>query len=98
MKVILALFPVVGFQIVCSNYFQAVGKPVQSTVLSLSRQVLLFIPLLLILPRFWGINGVWITAPIADGLSVLLTASLIYLEMKYLPRSKHLVKEAKDNA
>jgi Na+-driven multidrug efflux pump len=98
MKVFLALFPVVGFQIVCSNYFQAVGKPVQSTVLSLSRQVLLFIPLLLILPRFWGINGVWITAPIADGLSVLLTASLIYLEMKYLPRSKHLVKEAKDNA
>ena len=87
MKVFLALFPVVGFQIVCSNYFQAVGKPVQSTILSLSRQVLLFIPLLLILPHFWGINGVWRTAPIADGLSVLLTATLIYLEMKYLPRS-----------
>ncbi len=87
MKVFLALFPVVGFQIICANYFQAVGKPVQSTILSLSRQVLLFIPLLLILPHFWGINGVWRTAPIADGLSVLLTATLIYLEMKYLPRS-----------
>ncbi len=86
MKVFLALFPVVGFQIICANYFQAVGKPVQSTILSLSRQVLLFIPLLLILPHFWGINGVWRTAPIADGLSVLLTATLIYLEMKHLPR------------
>jgi len=86
MKVFLALFPVVGFQIVCSNYFQAVGKPVQSTILSLSRQVLLFIPLLLILPHFWGINGVWRTAPMADGLSVMLTATLFYLEMKHLPR------------
>ncbi|MDD4767732.1 MAG: MATE family efflux transporter [Desulfotomaculaceae bacterium] len=95
MKVFLALFPVVGFQIVCSNYFQAVGKPVQSTILSLSRQVLLFIPLLLILPHFWGINGVWSTAPLADGLSVLLTATLFYFEMKYLPRSQPLVKQAK---
>ncbi|NLI14037.1 MAG: MATE family efflux transporter [Peptococcaceae bacterium] len=86
MKVFLALFPVVGFQIVCSNYFQAVGKPVQYTILSLSRQVLLFIPLLLILPHFWGINGVWRTAPMADGLSVMLTATLFYLEMKHLPR------------
>ncbi len=94
MKVFLALFPVVGFQIICANYFQAVGKPVQSTILSLSRQVLLFIPLLLILPHFWGINGVWRTAPIADGLSVLLTATLIYLEMKYLPGSERLVEQS----
>lgn len=87
MRVFFALFPVVGFQIICSNYFQAVGKPLQSTILSLSRQVLLFIPLLLILPNFWGINGAWRTAPIADGLSVLLTATLIYLEMKNLPHN-----------
>lgn len=92
MVVFFALFLVVGFQIIGSNYFQAVGKPVQSIILSLSRQVLLFIPLLLILPHFWGINGVWRTCPIADGLSVLLTASLIYLEMKNLPKSKPLVE------
>jgi len=87
MRVFFALFPVVGFQIVCSNYFQAVGKPVQSTILSLSRQVLLFIPLLLILPKFWGINGIWRTAPMADGMSVLLTTIFICLEMKYLSRN-----------
>ncbi|MFX4260999.1 MATE family efflux transporter [Pelotomaculum propionicicum] len=98
MKVFLALFPVIGVQIICANYFQAVGKPVQSTILSLSRQVLLFIPMLLILPRFLGINGVWLTAPIADGLSVLLTIALFYLEMKYLPSSKAPVKEARDPA
>lgn len=77
-----AMYPVVGLQIICANYFQAVGKATESAVLSLSRQVLIFIPLLLILPHFWGIDGVWRTAPIADGLSVLLTATLIYLEMK----------------
>lgn len=86
MLIYFALFPVIGFQMQCSNYFQAVGKPIQSTILSLSRQVLLFIPLLLILPHFWGINGVWRTAPIADGLSVFLTAVLIYMEMKNFPK------------
>ncbi|OPZ74543.1 MAG: Multidrug export protein MepA [Firmicutes bacterium ADurb.Bin456] len=85
-----ALFPVVGFQIIGSNYFQAVGKPVQSAVLSLSRQALLFIPLLLILPRYWGINGVWRTAPIADGLAVILTVTLVFWEMKSLPKGEPL--------
>lgn len=85
-----AMFPVVGFQIICSNYFQAIGKAVQSIILSLSRQVLLFIPLLLILPHFWGIDGVWRTAPIADGLAVLLTATLIYIEVKRITRMQRL--------
>lgn len=79
-----ALLPIVGFQIPCASYFQAVGKPVQSVILSSSRQVLFFIPLLLILPHFWGIEGVWRTAPIADALSVMLTATFIYFEMKSL--------------
>lgn len=85
MYVYLMMLPVIAFQILCSNYFQAVGKPVQSTILSLSRQVLLFIPLLIILPNIWGIEGVWRTAPIADGLAVILTAAFIFTEMKNLP-------------
>ncbi len=90
MLVYFALLPVIAFQIICSTYFQAVGKPVQATILSLSRHILIFIPLLLILPRFWGIDGVWRTAPIADALSVILTAGVIYLEMKNLPSSQPL--------
>lgn len=86
MLIFFTMFPVIGFQIICATYFQAVGKAVQSTILSLSRQVLFFIPLLLILPHFWGIDGAWRTAPIADGLSVLLTASLIYFEIKHIPK------------
>jgi putative MATE family efflux protein len=91
MQTFFALLPVIGFQILCSNYFQAVGKPVQATILSLSRQVLLFIPLLIILPHFWGIDGVWRTAPIADALSVMLTATFIFLEMKKMPKPLSLV-------
>jgi len=90
MRIFFALLPIVGFQILCSNYFQAVGKPLQAMILSLSRQVLFFIPLLLILPRFWGIEGVWRTAPIADALSVLLTATVITYEMRNLRRKKAL--------
>ncbi|HEX3011004.1 MAG TPA: MATE family efflux transporter, partial [Syntrophomonadaceae bacterium] len=74
------------------NYFQAVGKAIKAAILSLSRQVLLFIPLLLILPHFWGINGVWRTAPIADALSVLMTWYFISSEMKNLPQSQPLSK------
>ena len=82
MLIYFAVFPIIGFQVICSGFFQATGKALKSTILSLSRQVLLFIPLLLILPRFWGIEGVWRAAPIADCLSVLITGSFIYFEMK----------------
>ncbi|SHN83879.1 MATE family efflux transporter [Desulfitobacterium chlororespirans] len=80
--IFLTLMPIVGFQIVGSTYFQAVGKPIQSTILSLSRQVLLFIPLLLLLPRHFGIEGVWVTAPIADGLAVLVTGTFLFYELR----------------
>lgn len=84
MSVYFLMFPVAGFQIVSSQYFQAVGKPVPSTILGLSRQLLLFIPLLLILPHFWGLEGAWRTAPIADILSACITGIFIYREMKQI--------------
>ncbi len=82
MKYYFALIPYLGFQIVSTSYFQATGKPVQATILSLSRQVLIFIPLLLILPHIWGINGVWRAVPISDALACTLTSVLIYFEIK----------------
>jgi Na+-driven multidrug efflux pump len=78
----MALIPIVGFQVVSSTYFQAVGKAKQAAVLSLSRQVLFFIPLLIVLPRFWGVEGVWRAAPIADFLAVCLSATMMYFEMR----------------
>lgn len=89
------LLPIVGFQIIGANYFQAVGKPLQSTILSLSRQVLFFIPLLFILPRFWGIEGVWRTAPIADSLSVTLTGTVLFFELRKMSKKNSQFNESK---
>ena len=88
MLIYLALIPIVGFQVVSATYFQAVGKARQAAILSLSRQVLFIIPLLLILPRFWGVEGVWRAAPIADFLAVGLSAALMYYEMRNLKKDE----------
>lgn len=85
-RIFLLMLPVIGFQIVSANYFQAVGKPKQAMFLSLSRQVLLLIPALLILPRFFGLNGVFMAAPVSDLGSAILTGTWLHLELKHLER------------
>ncbi|MGL4344675.1 MAG: MATE family efflux transporter [Cellulosilyticaceae bacterium] len=84
-RVFLGAVFVVGFQIVSAVYFQAVGKPIKSAILSLSRQVLFLIPLILILPIRFGIDGALYAGPIADVLAVLVTSGFIYREIKHLP-------------
>lgn len=84
MKIFFTMLPLIGFQIVSSNYFQATGKPKQAMLLSLSRQVLMLIPAILILPRFFGLNGVWMAGPTADFFSSLLTGAFILYELKKL--------------
>lgn len=96
MVVYFSLIFVIGFQVVCSGYFQSVGRAAYAALLGLSRQVLLFIPLLLILPHFWGIDGVWRAAPISDGLSTLITAVFIILEIKYLPATDPLLQMGRE--
>ena len=76
--------PVVGFQVIGANYFQAVGKPKQAMLLTLSRQVLLLIPALFILPRFFGLDGIFYAGPISDVLATILTALCLTAEMKQL--------------
>jgi putative MATE family efflux protein len=85
--VILAL-PIVGFQVVASNFFQSVGKAKIATFATLFRQVILLIPLLLIFPAFWGINGIWIAFPVADTMSALVVSFLLIREWKLLNVAK----------
>ncbi|HBT47418.1 MAG TPA: MATE family efflux transporter [Peptococcaceae bacterium] len=82
MHVLFLVLPVIGFQIVGSGYFQATGKPLQGTLLTLSRQVFLLIPLLLFLPRFWGLPGVWWTMPLSDLGSTLITTAFLYHDFR----------------
>jgi Na+-driven multidrug efflux pump len=86
MRTSLAMLPVVGFQIVGASYFQAVGKPREAMLLSLSRQVLILIPAVLIMPRFFGLDGLWLAVPAADFSSSLLTGACLLLEMRHLHR------------
>lgn len=88
MQIFLTMLPITGFQIVGANYFQAVGKPKHALILSLSRQVLFLIPALLILPRFFGLYGVFYAGPVADFGSSVVTGIRLFLELKNLDR-KH---------
>lgn len=88
LRIYLSMLPIIGFQIVSSNYFQAVGKPKHSMFLSLSRQVIILIPLLFILPSIFKLKGVWLAGPAADFLSSLITAAFLLFEIRNLNR-KH---------
>ncbi len=88
LKIFFAVLPVIGFQIVSSNYFQAVGKPKQAAFLSLSRQVVFLIPALLVLPKYFELNGVWMAAPVSDVLSSIATGIWIFFEIKNLGINK----------
>ncbi len=83
-RIYLFMLPIIAFQIISSNYFQAIGKAKISIFLSLSRQVIILIPLLLILPKFFGLNGVWISGPSSDAISSILTAIFIFIEIRHL--------------
>jgi len=82
MRWVFAATPIVAIQLIGAAYFQAVGKAVPALLLTLSRQGFFFIPLILILPNYYGEIGVWISFPIADLLSTLLTAYFLNREVR----------------
>ena len=82
LRITVIIFPLVGYQMVTSNFFQSIGKAPTAVLLSASRQLLLLIPLLAILPNYLGTLGVWIAMPISDGLSTILSFILLKREMK----------------
>ncbi|MFA6806679.1 MAG: MATE family efflux transporter [Bacteroidales bacterium] len=83
-RIVFILFPIIGFQIVCSNFFQSIGKAKKAIFLSLVRQVIVLIPLLIILPLFWGVEGVWLSMPASDLVATVITTILISKEIKFL--------------
>lgn len=89
MRTFLFMLPVIGFQIVSANYFQAVGKAKKSMFLSLLRQVLVLIPMLLILPKFFGLTGVWMAGPISDFTASVVTAIFLIAELRHLNDAEH---------
>ncbi|MBR7182823.1 MAG: MATE family efflux transporter, partial [Alistipes sp.] len=84
MRIIVMLFPLVGFQIVAAAFFQYIGHAKLAIFVSMTRQMIFLLPLLWILPRFLGATGVWVSMPIADCASITLAAILLRRELKRL--------------
>ena len=80
MRWVFAATPIIAVQLIGSAYFQAVGKSIPALLLTLSRQGFFFIPLIFILPLWYGELGVWMAFPVSDVLSTLLTAYILYRE------------------
>jgi putative MATE family efflux protein len=74
--------PIIGIQLIGSAYFQAIGKAIPALLLTLTRQGFFFIPLILILPRYYGEFGIWISFPIAEVIATIVTAYFLRKELK----------------
>ncbi len=82
LHIVFLVFPIVGFQMVASNFFVSIGYSRQAIFLSLTRQLLFLIPSLIILPRFLGQLGVWISIPIADVIATIVSAILLVRQFR----------------
>ncbi len=91
----LLVYPIVGFQMVTSNFFQCIGKVRISIFLSLSRQLLILVPLLGILPQLFQLNGVWYALPASDLLASLIALTIL---VTYMRKFKAQVKAAQQTS
>ena len=71
-----------------SNFFTSIGKPAKGTFLSLTRQILFLLPLIVIFPRFFGIDGIVYAGPIADALAAVVAAIMLMRELKQMNKLK----------
>lgn len=86
LRVMLAAFVIVGYQMVVTNFFQSIGKAKVSIFLSLSRQMIFLLPLVLMLPPIFGIDGVWWAMPASDTISAIVT---LVIMARYMRKFKH---------
>jgi putative MATE family efflux protein len=82
LRIVMVTFPIVGFQMVTSNFFQSIGLPGKAIFMSLSRQVLFLLPGLLILPSLFGVRGVWYSMPVADFLASIVATYLLIAQYR----------------
>ncbi len=83
-RIVVAAFPLVGIQIVASSFFQSLGYAAKSIIQSLSRQLIFLVPFIVVFPRLWGLNGIWIAMPVADTLAAILSIYLLVIQLRIL--------------
>ena len=89
LRIVVLFFPIIGFQMVTSNFFQSIGMASKAIFLSLTRQVLILLPCLLILPRFWGAAGVWYSMPVSDLLASLIALFMLVGQFRQFKAAPH---------
>ncbi len=92
-RVMMICFPVIGFQMVVTNFFQCIGKVKISIFLSLSRQMIILLPLLGVLPMIWGIEGVWYSMPVSDFASSAMAAVIMVSFLNNLKKQEKKSEE-----
>lgn len=90
-RIMMVAFPVVGYQMVVTNFFQSIGMAKVSIFLSLSRQMIFLLPLLIILPPIFGVEGVWCAMPISDVIAALVTLVMMRHYMRRIKRMASVV-------
>lgn len=82
LRIVVMFFPIIGFQMVTANFFQSIGMASKAIFLSLTRQMVVLLPCLLILPRFFGAAGVWYSMPIFDLLASLIAGTMLVWQFR----------------
>lgn len=82
LRIVFMIFPLIGFQMVVSNFFQSIGMAGKAIFMSLSRQIIFLLPLLIILPRFYGVNGIWYSMPISDFIASITAFIMLLLQFR----------------
>ena len=88
MRIVAIFFPIIGMQMVTGNFFQSIGMARQAIFLSLTRQLIFLLPCLIVLPMFWGADGVWASLPTADLLSWIVSVSVLTYYLRRFKQGK----------
>lgn len=84
LRYMMALFLVVGGQMIITNFFQSIGKAQLSIFLSLSRQLIFLVPALIVMPKLWGLDGVWLAMPFSDLVATVMAYVLLWSYLRKL--------------
>lgn len=82
LRLIVAMLPIVGFQMVTTSFFQSIGMAKKAIFLSLTRQLIFLIPCLIILPKIWGADGIWGSIPVADFAAAITSGLMLWYQLK----------------
>jgi len=86
MRIVMVTFPIIGFQMVTSNFFQSIGMAKKAIFLSLTRQMIFLVPAVIILPLFWQLDGIWWSMPFSDIFATITSGTMLYLQFRQFKR------------